>query len=394
MLRDSAGLSELGKLKDLRGELKIRNLRYKKEMVSKLNYDGAVLKEKRHLYSLTLHWMRIERENSDAVEESDVIIESMEALQPHSSLKQLFVNGYSGARFASWFHSLTNIVNLRLFDCDRCQHLPPLDHLPSLKSLWLSGLMNLEHISEDMVKDFASDEMMMMSAASPSTTFFPSLEILRLIDCPNLKGWWRNETASASASSFPCLSTLYILNCPNLTSMPLYPNLVTLNLNRSSWDVLPSSFVPSSKLKYLDIRSVGDIEYVPEEGIGNLALLEELEIKDCPNLVSLPDQGMGRLISLQRLHISNCPQLASLPEGIGNLTLLQHLEIRDCPKLASLPEGIGNLTLLQSLRISNFPNLASLPEWMGNLTLLQSLRISNFPNLASLPEWIGNLTLL
>ncbi|CAL2237058.1 unnamed protein product [Prunus armeniaca] len=236
MSKDSAGLSELGKLKDLRGKLEIRNLGYKKDMVLELNYDGAVLKEKRHLYSLTLHWMGIERENSDAVEEeSDVIIKSMEALQPHSSLKQLVLEGYPGARFASWFHSLTNIVDLNLLHCDRCQHLPPLDHLPFLKSLYLWGLRNLEHISaEDKVKDFAGDEMMMMSAASPSTTFFPSLESLYLRDCPNLKGWWRNETTSASASSFPCLSFLNINNCPNLTSMPLYPNLDRLLLESSS----------------------------------------------------------------------------------------------------------------------------------------------------------------
>ncbi|PQM37105.1 putative disease resistance protein RGA3 [Prunus yedoensis var. nudiflora] len=83
MFWDTARLSKLGKLKDLRGELEIRNLRYKKDTVSELNYDGAVLKEKQHLCSLTLHWMRIARENSDAVEEeSDVIIKSMEALQP------------------------------------------------------------------------------------------------------------------------------------------------------------------------------------------------------------------------------------------------------------------------------------------------------------------------
>ncbi|KAH0981638.1 hypothetical protein GBA52_008815 [Prunus armeniaca] len=391
MLRDSAGLSELGKLKDLRGKLEIRNLGYKKDMVSELNYDGAVLKEKRHLYSLILHWMGIERENSDAVEEeSDVIIKSMEALQPHSSLKMLHVDEYPGARFASWFHSLTNIVNLGLYDCDRCQHLPPLDHLPFLKRLELWGLRNLEHISaEDKVKDFAGDEMMMMSAASPSTTFFPSLERLYLFECPNLKGWWRNETASAS--SFPCLSSLNVRYCPNLTSMPLYPNLDRLELVGSSWKVLPSSFVPSSKLKNLEIRDVEDIEYVPEEGIGNLTLLQELSIKNCPNLVSLPDQGMGRLISLQRLHISRCPNLTSLPEGIGNLTLLQHLEISHCPKLASLPEGIGNLKSLSNLRIRCFPNLASLPEGLRCLISLQDLKIFDCPKLASLPEGMGNL---
>ncbi|PQP95598.1 putative disease resistance protein RGA1 [Prunus yedoensis var. nudiflora] len=384
MLRDSARLSELGKLKDLRGQLKIKNLRCEQDMVSELNYDGAILKEKRYLYSLILQWMPIERENSD-VEESDVIIKSMEALQPHSSLKELAVDGYIGARFASWFHSLINIVNLRLTDCDRCQHLPPLNHLPLLKRLMLYGLRNLEHISEDMVKDFASDEMMML-AASPSTTFFPSLENLSLSHCPNLKGWWRNETALASASSFPCLSTLYIWNCPNLTSMPLYLNLDKLVLLRSSWKVFPSSFV-LSKLKSLEIKSVEDIEYVPEEGIGNLTLLQKLEIEDCPNLVSLPDQGMGRLISLQELRIWDCPKLTSLPEGMGNLTLLQHLEISKCPNLVSLPnQGMGRLISLQSLDISNCPKLASLPEGIGNLTLLEDLLIKGCPNLVSLPN--------
>ncbi|BBG96359.1 hypothetical protein Prudu_005144 [Prunus dulcis] len=226
-----------------------------------------VLKEKRHLYSLALYWMDIERENNDA-EESDVIIKSMEALQPHSSLKKLVMKGYPGAR---------------------CQHLPPLDHLPFLKSLHLNELWNLEHISaEDMVKDFASDETMMMSAASPSTTFFPSLERLSLIDCPNLKGWWRNETASTSG--------------------------------------------------------VEDIE----EGIGNLTLLEKLQINYCPNLASLPDQGMGRLISLQELDIWDCPKLGSLPEGMGNLKSLQWLRIGYCPNLASLPEGLRCLLSLKS----------------------------------------------
>ncbi|KAI5341760.1 hypothetical protein L3X38_009635 [Prunus dulcis] len=353
MLRDSAGLGELGKLKNLRGELKIKNLRCEQDMVSELNYDCAVLKEKRHLYSLALYWMDIERENNDA-EESDVIIKSMEALQPHSSLKKLVMKGYPGARFASWFHSLTNIVNLKLSDCDRCQHLPPLDHLPFLKSLHLNELWNLEHISaEDMVKDFASDETMMMSAASPSTTFFPSLERLSLIDCPNLKGWWRNETASTSVSSFPCLSTLSICDCPNLTFMPLYPNLDQLRLERSSWKVLlPSSFV-LSKLKSLEITGVEDIE----EGIGNLTLLEKLQINYCPNLASLPDQGMGRLISLQELDIWDCPKLGSLPEGMGNLKSLQWLRIGYCPNLASLPEGLRCLLSLKRLIIRRCPIL-------------------------------------
>ncbi|XP_021820764.1 putative disease resistance protein RGA3 [Prunus avium] len=208
MLRDSAGLSELGKLKNLRGELEIRNLRCEQDMVLELNYDGAVLKEKQHLYSLTLHWMRVERVNSDAIEEeSDVIIKSMEALQPHSSLKQLVVEGFPGERLASWFHSLTNIVNLRLYYCDRCQHLPPLDDLPFLKRLMLFCLWNLEYISsEDKVKDFASE--MMMSAASPS------LRELKIWSLPKL------ASLPEGMGNLKSLQLLWILDCPNLASLP------------------------------------------------------------------------------------------------------------------------------------------------------------------------------
>ncbi|BBG96341.1 LRR and NB-ARC domains-containing disease resistance protein [Prunus dulcis] len=244
MLRDSAGLSELGKLKDLRG---VEDQKFE----VRARY---VLKEKRHLYSLALYWMDIERENNDA-EESD--------------------------------------------------------------------LRNLEHISaEDMVKDFASDETMMMSAASPSTTFFPSLESLYLM--------------------------IALISRDGGGMKQLQLQLLHFLLK-----VLPSSFV-LSKLKSLEIEGVDDM---PEEGIGNLTLLEKLQINYCPNLVSLPDQGMGRLISLQELRIWYCPKLGSLPEGMGNLKSLQLLSIRYCPNLASLPEGLRCLLSLKRLIIDGCPIL-------------------------------------
>nr|CAJ44366.1 putative CC-NBS-LRR resistance protein [Malus domestica] len=215
----SAGLAELGSLNELRGELEIRNLSH--HVVSESNV-GTPLKDKQHLHSLYLMWK--EGEDVKGVDEED-IIKSMEVLQPHSNLKQLSVYDYSGVRFASWFSSLINIVNLELRYCNRCQHLPPLDLLPSLKSLHLSCLGNLEYIliSEKESSNSMSDEMMRIS-------FFPSLETLEVYICPVLKGWWRAHThnsASSSSStenlslpSFPSLSTLSIMDCPNLTSLP------------------------------------------------------------------------------------------------------------------------------------------------------------------------------
>ncbi|KAM2601562.1 hypothetical protein COP2_040908 [Malus domestica] len=407
----SAGLAELGTLNELRGKLFIDNVRH---VVSESNV-GTPLKDKQHLHSLDLFWK--EGEDVSAVDEED-IIKSMEVLQPHSNLKQLSINLYGGVRFASWFSSLINIVNLTFWNCKRCQHLPPLDHLPSLKKLELISLEKLEYIllSEKESINSMSDEMMRIS-------FFPSLERLFIVNCPVLKGWraHTHNTASSSSStenlslpSFPSLSTLNIYYCPNLTSMPLYPNVERIDLSGSSWKVVDSLFVGGasdiphdvgvdvsassssphlSKLTHLSLHGIEDLEFIPSEGMGNQTSLQELVIDHCPNLAALPE-GIANLTSLQSLRIEDCPNLAALPEGIANLTSLQSLRIEDCPNLAALPEGIANLTSLQSLSIGNFPNLAALPEWIANLTSLQSLSIRNFPNLAALPEWIANLTSL
>ncbi|XP_009338800.2 putative disease resistance protein RGA1 [Pyrus x bretschneideri] len=345
-----AGLGELGSLKELRGHLEIDKLR---DVVSESNV-GTPLKEKQHLHSLKLWWKY--GEDVKAVDEED-IIKSMEVLQPHSNLKQLRVEHYGGVRFASWFSSLINIVNLRLYLCERCQHLPPLDLLPSLKSLELWNLGNLEYIllSENESSNSMSDEMMRMS-------FFPSLEELRILGCPVLKGQWRAHThnsASSSSStenmsfpSFLSLSQLIIRGCPNLTSMPLYPNVDGIELVRSSWKVVDSLFVrgasdithdvgvdvsassspPLSKLTSLTLWGIEDLAFLPEE-ISNLTSLHELIITQCYNLASLPE-GIRGLPCLNTLKINWCHMLSEkckkeTGEDLRNIAHISHITIRD-----------------------------------------------------------------
>ncbi|KAM3741982.1 hypothetical protein ACB098_07G037900 [Castanea mollissima] len=334
------GLADLNKLNDLRGKLEIKNLAWVKDATSE--FKAANLKEKQYLSKLELRWNPEGDNGVDANDDEN----SMNSLQPHESLKSLIVDGYMGVRFSSWLSFLTNLVNLFIFNCKKCQYLPPLYQLPSLRLLWIWNMDGLEYMTEGDMNDEIS-----ASLASPST-FFPSLEGLEISNCPNLKGWWRSvdkgneatttSTISSSSStnhyhqhipSFPRLSYLWWENCPKMTCMPLFPNLEEgLWLLNSSWKVVEetiemnitggrassfpsssssssSSFSPPlSKLKLLLLCKIEELESLPEEWFKNLTSLESLYIEHCPNLTSLPE-GMSHLTSLQRLTIEGCPQL-------------------------------------------------------------------------------------
>uniref|UniRef100_A0A7N2RD33 Disease resistance protein RGA3 n=1 Tax=Quercus lobata TaxID=97700 RepID=A0A7N2RD33_QUELO len=394
------GLVELNKLNDLRGKLKIKILARVKDAT--LVFKAANLKDKQHLSTLVLEWNSegddgvdasddenfvegddgvdaSDDENSmegdDRVDASDDEFHSvegddgvdanddensMDSLQPHDSLKSLEVEGYMGVRVSSWLSFLTNLVDLMIFNCKKCQYLPPLYQLSSLRELHIELMDSLEYITDGDMNDEIS-----ASLASPST-FFPSLEELNLTNCPNLKGWWRsvdkgNEAISSSSTnhyhqyipSFPRLSCFRFQSCPKMTCMPLFPNLEKgLFLIKSSLKALEetiemnnrggrassfpsssssSSFSPPlSKLKVLQLGL--ELESLPEEWFKNLISLESLGIGGCPNLTSLPE-GMSHLTSLQDLDIRYCTNLTSLPEGMSHLTSLKRLLINNCPQL-------------------------------------------------------------
>ncbi|MCH82603.1 CC-NBS-LRR resistance protein [Trifolium medium] len=125
---------------------------------------------------------------------------------------------HKGMTSSNWISSLTNIVEISFFLCGSLQCLPPLEHLPFLKSLDISFLEELEYIYYE--QDFSS-------------AFFPSLENLSLQFCYKLKGWRRvgddfdntNCSQNLSLPPFPRLSQLSIIGCLMLTCMPTFPNL-------------------------------------------------------------------------------------------------------------------------------------------------------------------------
>ncbi|XP_059428632.1 putative disease resistance protein RGA4 [Corylus avellana] len=418
LFRHSSGLKELKGLNDLRGHLDIENLRHGKFATSECK--AANLKEKQHLHALDLRWSF---KLGGVIALDDIFDDEvlLEVLQPHPNLKILRLQHNYGTRLPIWLSSLTNLVRFELEGCRKCQYLPPLNQLPSLKVVHLIEMDALEYISSGS------------GDSNEFSSFFPSLKEIRLDHCPNLKGWWRRRDSSVEVNgdshnfveitehpllpSFPRLSKLGILHCPLLTSMPMFPHLEELDLfdasskplqqttmmnmaapqSPTSTATTSSSSTPLSKLKYIELDFIEDLETLPEDWSKNLTSLESLRIQSCKRLNSL-SPGIQHLTSVQDLELYNCHELELANDEDGmqwqGLKSLLSLKFSHLPKLVSLPLGLQHATTLQSLYISNCKNLTAIPDWIHNFTSLQELRINECASLTSLPKGIRSLTSL
>ncbi|XP_027337003.1 putative disease resistance protein RGA1 [Abrus precatorius] len=355
-----ATLNELKDLNLIRGKLEIVHLNRVRDVALESHYVN--LKEKKFLQFLTLDWLDY-LSDDDCLDEdigNSDSLQLLENLQPHGNLKRLTVNHYPGVLFPSWLSLLTNVVNIRLYHLPNCGCLPPLERLPSLKSLDIRFLHELEYIylCED---GFA-------------VTFFPSLESLSLEGCRNFRGWRRprddiNDSHNLSLPlSFPHLSQLFVSTCPQLTCMPTFPNVKDLKwykcsaepligtLNTTASTCSADSSSSATPLSMLERLSISDPMNLPKGWMQNLTSLESLQIQLCDS-ETLEEFETGFkddtncLPSLRKISINFCGRLKALPDWICNLSSLQHITISNCSKLASLPEGMSGLTNLKIFEV-------------------------------------------
>ncbi|XP_062150942.1 putative disease resistance protein RGA3 [Alnus glutinosa] len=382
VLKRKGGLADLESLDELRGELHIIGLKHLRS--SPLEAKAANLERKQYFRKLTLEWGPDfdDHDRDKAIENDEQLLQN---LQPHLNLEALIINGYAGLRLSGWVSSLSNLVDIQIFNCKWFQHIPPLDLFPSLKNLSLRNLSALEYISND-----GSDVSSL------------SLESLVLEDLPKLRGWWRLREAATTEHephhhlplfpSFPCLSYLIIRKCPMLSLMPVVAQGSETAHSSSS------PFSDLSKLKSLFLEKLEQLESLPGEWLQNLTSLETLDIRKCCKLRIFMSQLFQHLSALERLVIYKCRELISNENEEGTQwlgsTTLRYLFIEDVPNLVSLPRELRHVTTLQELYINKCPTLNSLPEWIGDLTSLQHLQIWKCPNLTSLPEGMRRLTSL
>ncbi|OAY32673.1 putative disease resistance RPP13-like protein 1 [Manihot esculenta] len=407
-----SGISELGKLQHLQGQLCIWNLQDVLDVQDAITTD---LKGKKHLKELELRW------NGD-VGCSLHVKAILEQLQPHTSLECLSIVGYGYSKFPDWVgdSSFSNIVSLKLSGCKHCCSLPPFGQLASLTSLSITEFDGVKAIGPEFYGSCTS-----MARA------FASLEILRFEMMPQ----WHEWISNVDGGAFPLLQQLYIRECPNLTTaLPGdLPSLTTLEIEGcqqlvasipKSPSILRMKLKDDSRLLRLVKLSHGLFRFVVDgfhclnslleemQQMGGLfTTLEEIEINNCDSLNCFP---IGLFCKLKTLRISRCPHLTSLfaPEADhADLTSLSSLEVRECPNLVSLSIGelpIPNLTrlllmgcsrtesfpgkmllssTLTSLKIWDFPNLAYLDyRGLQHLTFLKELEICKCPKLQSIPE--------
>ncbi|XP_048494094.1 putative disease resistance RPP13-like protein 1 [Beta vulgaris subsp. vulgaris] len=350
-------ISELKNLKCLRGSLDIHGL---ENVFSSEEAQAARLHEKTGLDKLKMYWGDGTHDVDDNIKK-DVL----DRLEPPESIQILKLKGYDGLTFPAWLGnpSYTNMVVIKLEDCRRCEFLPALGQLPSLKKIRIEGMDVIKTVGSEFYGNddgcsnpfpaLKSLEFFFMNGwkewLAPSVdnnNVFPCLEYMTIYECQILRG--------NLPSHLPSLKELYIESCKelrlSLSSCPLLQTLHVVFCDVSIADCLPSTLetleISHSKieqpiqewkldlltsLKSLTLENIGSyadtIEYIPQPYFHLPSSLSYFCIREFKNLKTL---SCSDLPNLTQITIWYCEKLESLGVDFPP-PKLQKASIRYCP---------------------------------------------------------------
>ncbi|KAM3686002.1 hypothetical protein ACJW31_11G163600 [Castanea mollissima] len=401
--KDTASkIGDLMNLESLRGTLRISNL---ENVLGVEDARRANLIGKKNLDALVMKW----KPGLDDLQVARSSLDILEMLRPWTTVKEISIDGYVGAKFPTWFGhpSFSNMVLLRIERCKKCTSLPAIGQLPSLRDLALVGLsaveiIGLEFYGEDCPKPFQSLETLCFEDMQEWKDWipckveyeeFPCLRKLSISQCPKLQGKLPHHV--------PLLEKFSVNGCEQLdVSIPNFPNLHTLEIKGCKGVVSRSTdelCFPKST-----ILSIPYVKSLTEEFMHGFAKVENLTIDNCKELTSLWQDEFKSLITLdirgcsslvniswtstlRTLNIEGCSGLKSL--SISNCTCLEKASIEGCNSLTLISRGQlpQNLKTLNIRYCENLQFLADEGEASSNSSsLLEDLSIQRCPSLKCL----------
>ncbi|KAF3960372.1 hypothetical protein CMV_014902 [Castanea mollissima] len=382
-------IEELGRLSQLRGGLNIFNLEHVRD---KEEAKTANLVGKTRVHKLEFHWSpeRVGNNNDEDV---------LEGLQPHPLLKSLKIENFRGEKFPLWILAGDNsggglflfnhLLEIRLVDCNKCQKIPTLGHLPCLKFLQIEGMNNVTCIGAEFYDSYSGVGSSTSRGGSGRNALFPALERLDLQSMPNLVEWKDTMDPTTTGMVFPRLEELTIKECKKLKSAPChFPSLKKLDIERTCGTTFKNIISKLTTLVSLDMVDISELDCLPEHlWQNNTMSLMSLNIRYCADLVSIllphEDDVCAPCMSLQSLYIYGCNKLSHLPNTLQTLNSLEKFEVINCPNVMYFP-SLQGVAPLRTLRISF--GVEVFPSGLQSCTSLSELYISICPNLKLIPD--------
>ncbi|XP_059635638.1 putative disease resistance protein At3g14460 [Cornus florida] len=404
-------LSELKNLLHLCGKLSILKLENVTDVGEAMEANLMGMKD---LDELKLGWS----EDFDGSRSEELEMHALDTLKPQRKLKKLKVEFYRGASFPTWMMgnpTFSEMMNLSLSGCTKCESLPPLGQLPLLKDLLIRGMYGVKSIGAEFCKyDY------------PLESPFPSLESLTFEDMPELEECLKVERVKGLCI-LPDEVVQFLVALEKLEfnerDQLLTPWENGLTLGEEETLLL----VPFCKLESLKISECANLEKLPN-GLNNLKSLTLLFVSGCSKLVRFPEKGLPPLLgwlwlidcedlrwcltedtfptTLKYINIINCMELEWVSETMvhdensisSNMSSLQGLSIHNWPNMGRLVGCVNHFATLLALDIWDCDSLECFPERGGlsSITNLTRLSIGSCVNLRSLPPFdqIQNLTYL
>ncbi|OVA06565.1 Leucine-rich repeat [Macleaya cordata] len=282
---------------------------------------------------------------------------------------------------------------LKIICCSKLKRLRVLTKLPSLQTLNLGDMENLEEF-----------RMVVEGGDHEDSIMLPCLSTLLLGGSKNLKSIPRQ---------LPKLDSLILIDCSSLSQLPISPNLTTLEIENST--VLPQGIAQLKELQCLKMIDIDNLTCIPEY-VQNLTKLQQLTIKGCPDQLTQrcrKDEGEDwNIIShIPNININVAEEeeeekevnkvkaaAGSRDNTIITMPCLTLLKIICCSKLKRLRV----LTKLPSLQTLNLGDMENLEEFRmvvegGDhedsimLPCLSTLLLGGSKNLKSIPRQLPKL---